>query len=86
MCRRGSGGKLTIILRRWRTGEHGDIAAAFVLAVYQAAGERVPVAKPASGTPEAFEAEAAEQREKRRDSVRRRNERGGSFAGRWPGR
>lgn len=86
MAKRGSAGTITIVLPKWKTGEHGDIASAFVLAVYQAAGERVPAPKPIPGTTEAFEAEAAASREKRRAAVRNRYEGGDSFVKRWPSR
>lgn len=86
MSKRSSGGNLTIVLPRWKTGEHGDIAAAFVLAVYQAAGETVPAPKPKSGSPEAFAAEAAAITSKRRQEVRRQHEGGDSFVSRWPRR
>ena len=86
MVRHAPGGTIQIILPRWETGEHGDIAAAMVLAIYQAAGETVPIAKAAEGTPEAHAAQAKAIETKRRDEVRRRHEPGGTFAQKWPGR
>lgn len=44
------GGKVRIILLKWPTGEHGDLAAAFVLMAYQAHGEEVPPPPPVEGT------------------------------------
>lgn len=66
MGRKGAGGSVTIVLPKWRTGEHGDLVSAFVLAVYQAVGERVPIAGPAPGTREWDLAQADASRERRR--------------------
>lgn len=56
------GGGMSIIHPRWRTGGHGDIASAWVLAVYQLAGEEIRAATPASGSAQWEE----QEREKRR--------------------
>lgn len=39
------GGGMSILSPRWKTGGHGDIAAAFVLALFDLGGEEVPVPK-----------------------------------------
>lgn len=67
MARRTAGGGVQIILPRWRTGEHGDLVSAFVLAVYQAAGESVAAPPPVKGT-----AEWARQQEADRIARRRK--------------
>ena len=51
MSRTGSGGNVTIVLPKWKTGEHGDLVAAFVLMAYQTIGVEVEE-KPETGTPE----------------------------------
>lgn len=51
MAKQGSGGQVTIILPKWKTGEHGDLVSAFVLMAYQTAGEQVEAPKPEYGTP-----------------------------------
>lgn len=84
MSRRGSGGTVTIILKQWRTGEHGDLAAAFALSLYQQAGERVQAPPPKQGTPEYHDAQAVAITERRRREVRSQHE-GSSFVRRWPG-
>lgn len=84
--RYGTAGTIQVILPRWKTGEHGDIAAAYVLAVSQAAGETVPAPRPEEGTPEAFAAQAKAITSRRRDAIRKRTEGDGSFGGKWPGR
>ncbi len=56
-----SGGGMSIVHPRWSTGGHGDLAAAFVLALWQASGDAVSVPDPEMGT----EAHAAWMREKR---------------------
>lgn len=48
-----AGGRVQMHNPRWATGGHGDIAAAFVLALYQASGEVVAKPPPAEGSPEA---------------------------------
>lgn len=57
------GGGIAIILPKWPTGEHGDIAAAWVLAVYQAFGFKVPDPPPTEGSKE-WEAKQADERRK----------------------
>lgn len=42
MKRPRPGGGVSVVLPTWLTGEHGDLAAAWVLAVFQAYGQRVP--------------------------------------------
>lgn len=71
LSRRGSGGTLTIVLPKWRTGEHGDLAQAFVLSIFQQSGERVPKPPPPPGSVEADEAAAMAAREKRRMELQR---------------
>jgi hypothetical protein len=44
------GGGMSVILPKWKSGEHGDLAAAWVLAVYQAWGQKVPDAVAETGT------------------------------------
>jgi hypothetical protein len=68
-----SGGNVSIQLPHWPTGEHGDLAAAMALAVFQAAG---PALKPSpqAGTPEAVKAReeqriAHRQREMKQGAV-----------------
>lgn len=65
MSRPKQGGGVTIIKSKWRTGEHGDLADAFVLSAYQADGEVIPPPPPKEGSEEW---EAA-QREQRRHAV-----------------
>ena len=68
----GSGGALSIFLPHWPTGEHGDIAAAFSLALYQAAGQSY-VEPVAAGSQEALRLE-----EERRKAARRREVQNGN--------
>jgi hypothetical protein len=56
-----SGGGMSIVHPRWSTGGHGDLAAAFVLALWQASGDAVGTPDPEVGTEEY----AAMMREKR---------------------
>lgn len=58
-----SGGGMSIVHPRWATGGHGDIASAFVLALWQLSGDEVPAPKPEMGTPE-WEAAAQDARRK----------------------
>jgi len=67
--RKTAGGGVQIVLPRWRTGEHGDLVSAFVLAVYQAAGELVVAPPPAYGSPEYWRAQEVERLAKRRREV-----------------
>lgn len=64
-----AGGAVQIILPRWRTGEHGDLASAFVLALFQAAGEVVMGDAPRHGTAEYWAAEEAKRLAERRKQV-----------------
>jgi len=64
VARPTSGGGLSITMPRWRTGGHGDIASALVLALYQAQGVAVPAPPPKDGSPE-WEAAEREKRRKR---------------------
>ncbi|WP_394825038.1 hypothetical protein [Pendulispora albinea] len=57
-----AGGGMTIHLPLWPDGSHGDIAAAFMLAVYQLYGEAAKSSVPKPGTPEWEEAERAKRR------------------------
>lgn len=60
------GGGIGIRHPRWKTGGHGDLAAAFVLAMHQAGGAEVKPPAPEMGTREWEES----QRKKRRRAVR----------------
>lgn len=81
LWRRGAGGNVTIILPKWRTGEHGDLASAFVLSIYQQTGERMAAAKPPAGTPEADALAQKEAQDRRRKEAERRGS--GSARERW---
>jgi hypothetical protein len=76
-----SGGGMSIVHPRWSTGGHGDLAAAFVLALWQLSGDEVPEARPKTGTRE-WEAEQKRERferyqaEEQRPHWRRDNEAG----------
>lgn len=59
-----SGGGMSIQHPRWATGGHGDIADAFVLALWQLGGDTVAADKPTMGTTE-WEAAAQEERRQR---------------------
>ena len=85
VARRRSGGTVEIVLPRWKTGEHGDLAEAVVQSVYQIVGEKVKPPPPPAGSPEANAAQAIAMREKRREEVRRKHE-PRSFSDRWPGK
>lgn len=56
-----SGGQISISHPRWAKGGHGDIAAAFVLAVWQVSGDAIPAPRPEEGT-EQWLAKAKERR------------------------
>lgn len=58
------GGGMSIVHPRWRTGGHGDIAAALVLALYQVSGEHVAPPATKVDTPE-WEEQALERRERK---------------------
>ncbi len=60
------GGGMSVISPRWRTGGHGDISSALVLALHATGGDEVPQAKAALGSREWEEA----QREARRKEAR----------------
>lgn len=66
-----AGGGMSIVHPRWSAGGHGDIASAFVLALWQLAGDTVPTPKPVMGTPE-WEAAAQEERRQRGLAERQR--------------
>lgn len=66
-----SGGGMSIVHPRWSKGGHGDLASAFVLAVWQAVGDTVAAAAPERGTAEW----AAEGREKRQAAMREQQDR-----------
>lgn len=51
LCYPKPGGGVRIVLPSWRTGEHGDLVVAWVLAVYQAYGLETPAPAPKRGTP-----------------------------------
>ena len=57
-----SGGGMSIVHQRWATGGHGDLASAFVLALWQLAGDKVPDEKPVMGTKEWEEAAQEDRR------------------------
>jgi hypothetical protein len=59
-----SGGKMSIVYPQWAKGGHGDICAAFVLAVWQVTGDAVPEPLPATGTDAWLEAARERRREK----------------------
>lgn len=69
-----SGGGLSIQSPRWARGGHGDLASAFVLAVYQAAQyrPRPPIQRPAPGSPEAINAEMEEYKNRLCKQIARR--------------
>lgn len=64
-----SGGGMSIVHPRWSTGGHGDLAAAFVLALWQASGDAVEGRAPDMGTEEW----TAMQRERRQRRMMERN-------------
>ena len=59
-----AGGRIAIHNPRWSDGGHGDIASAFVLALWQVSGDEVPGVPPEPGTKE-WEAADREQRQRR---------------------
>jgi hypothetical protein len=63
-----AGGGLSISSPRWRSGGHGDLVSSFVLAIYRASRHyvepREPRTRPAYGTPEWQQFEAARAKEK----------------------
>ncbi len=67
MKRPRPGGGVSVVLPTWLTGEHGDLAAAWVLAVYQAYGQKVPDGVAEQGTAEWESA----QHSKRADAARK---------------
>lgn len=74
MCKRSSGGHMSIVLPLWKTGEHGDLAQAMVLAFFQKAGDLV----------RANEArDSIEVQEENRREARRRELAGGEGWDRW---
>jgi hypothetical protein len=62
-----SGGGMSIVHPRWSQGGHGDLAAAFVLALWQASGEAVDDEAPQLGTREYSEMLADKRRERHRE-------------------
>lgn len=60
---------MSIVHPRWSTGGHGDLAAAFVLALWQASGDAVEGRAPDMGTEEW----TAMQRERRQRRMMERN-------------
>ena len=56
-----SGGGMSIVHPRWATGGHGDLCAAFVLALWQVSGDAVAEQEPQPGTKE-WEAKLVEAR------------------------
>lgn len=59
-----AGGRLAMHNPRWSEGGHGDIASAFVLALWQVSGDEVQGVEPEPGTRE-WEAKRREQRQRR---------------------
>lgn len=87
MVRRGSGGTVTIIHPLWPTGEHGDLARAFILALFQAAGEMAKPTPPPPNSPEALKAKIDADREARRKDLEAKASReSGAVAGWRPGK
>jgi hypothetical protein len=66
-----AGGRIAIHNPRWASGGHGDIASAFVLAVYQATGEEVAPPPPEEGTREWERAAKVARYEHFRDEAER---------------
>jgi hypothetical protein len=66
-----SGGGMSIVHPRWATGGHGDLAAAFVLAVWQVTGDAVPEPLPMTGTDAWLDARRERRREKLNEKPRR---------------
>lgn len=71
MGRPTSGGGMTIIYPLWPDGSHGDLAVAFVLALYQLAGESAEKPKAKPGTEEWANEEMSRLQEKIRDEALR---------------
>jgi hypothetical protein len=51
------GGKMSIVMPRWAKGAHGDLAAAYVLGVWQLVTDAIPAPPPETGSKEWEEAE-----------------------------
>lgn len=85
-----SGGGMSIVHPRWATGGHGDIAAAFVLALWQLGGDEVKAPPPPEGSRAAEEARKKARYERYRAEAERPywQAKGGSvgFAGKHRGR
>src|SRR5262249_44606320 len=76
MGRPTSGGLMTIILPLWPDGSHGDLAVAFIWALYQMGGEREDAPPPKRDTDEWGQAELERfQAEIRGDGERRSHSR-----------
>jgi len=65
-----AGGRLSMHNPRWAEGGHGDIASAFVLALWQVSGDAVPAVPPVEGTKEW---QAAEREKRRQRHIERKN-------------
>lgn len=76
--RRLSGGRVQIIQPRWRTGGHGDLVSAWVLALHQASGSIVQAPAPEPGNHEAMRQQAEAIRERRRSDLKK-NEQAGAW-------
>ena len=79
--RRGNGGKIHMIQPHMKMGDgksggHGDIVSAWVLAMYQSAGEEVAAEPPKPGTPEHSRMLSGEIRDRRRREVQASTENG----------
>lgn len=66
-----AGGRMGIHHPKWATGGHGDLAAAFVLAVWQVTGETLPEPVAESGTDAWLEARKERRRAKLNEKPRR---------------
>jgi hypothetical protein len=77
-----AGGRMSIVHPRWSKGGHGDLAAAYVLAVWQVTGDAVPAPPPTPGSHDW----SAEQRAKRQQRMLERQDKpwlGGRKAAGW---
>lgn len=66
-----SGGGMSIVHPRWSQGGHGDLASAFVLALWQVSGDEVAEPDPVFGTREWEQAREAKRKAKLREEMDR---------------